>query len=233
MNSKNKLTYLAGLPAIVGMLSTPVLASTVDPGVGIAQPPRMGQIELVYPRYAQVGGDEIGGSDSSSSDSDDRRVARTGPPVPASEAQTTQIVNQLNQIQQICEFMGDEYRIACFAQTYRQLAEEVPANGDYAESREVLLETARELDSLVRSNLDRAKPALRARINTDQGQVQTPPMRAVQEPRATQLNRQASNIVEEAETQLLRSASSDATRGIHYQRIAAAVGSNKVLLRSS
>jgi hypothetical protein len=48
-----------------------------------------------------------------------------------------------------------------------------------------------------------------------------------------QLNLEASNILEEAETKLLRSASSDAKRAIHYQRIAAAVGSNKVLLRSA
>ena len=233
MISKKSVTYFAGLPAILGMITTPVMATTFDPGLGIAPPPQAGQIELIYPRYAQVGGDEIGGGDSGSSDNDDRRVARTGPPVPATEAQTTQIVRQLGQIQQICEFMGDEYRIACFAQTYRQLAEDIPANGDYAESREVLLETARKLDNLVRNNIDRSKPALQARIDTDRGQVQTPPMRAVQAPRAPQLNRQASNIVEEAETQLLRSASSDASRAIHYQRIAAAVGSNKVLLRSS
>jgi hypothetical protein len=58
-------------------------------------------------------------------------------------------------------------------------------------------------------------------------------MRAVRQPQAAELNRQASDIVAEAETILLRSASSDATRAIHYQRIAAAVGSNKVLLRSS
>ena len=225
---------LVGLPVLIGMVTTPVFAMTPDPmRAGPATVSEAMQIELVYPRYAQVGGDEIGGSNAAEGDNDNRRVAPAGPVVPASTAQTTQIVTQLDQIQRICEFMGDEYRIACFATTYRDLADDIPVNGDYAETREVLLEAARELDDLVRSNIDRSKPALQARTTNSSGQsVQTPPMRAVQASQAPQLNRRASNIIEEAETVLLRSASSDATRAIHYQRIAAAVGSNKVLLRS-
>lgn len=233
MISKKTVSRFVGLPVVFGLVTTPVLATTPDPAAGIAPASSSAQIEIIYPRYAQVGGEEIGGSDSGSGGNDNpRRVVRPGPPVEVSEAQTTQIVTRLNQIQRICEFMGDEYRIACFATTYRQLADDIPANGDYADSREVLLDTARKLDNLVRSNLDRSKPALRARTDTPSGQVQTPPMRAIEAPSAPQLNRQASAIVEEAETVLLRSASSDAARSIHYQRIAAAVGSNKVLLRS-
>lgn len=235
MISKTTTLRLAGIPVILGLVSAPLLASTPDTfrSASSAQS-NPGFVELIYPRYAQVGGDEIGGGNSSSPGDDNRRVAPSGPPVAASTQRTTQIVNQLNQIQQICEFMGDEYKLSCIASTYRQLAEDVPANGDYAETREVLLDTARKLDTLLRNNLDRQKPALQARIRTETGQsVPTPPMRAVQASRAPQLNQQASNIVAEAETVLLRSASSDATRAIHFQRIAAAVGSNKVLLRSS
>lgn len=232
MISMKSVSRFVGLPVVFGLVTTPVLATTPDPAAGILPTSSPAQIEVIYPRYAQAGGDGNGGSGAGSGGRDNPRVVRTGPPVEASEAQTTQIVTRLNHIQRICEFMGDEYRIACFATTYRQLANGIPANGDYAEARDVLLDTARKLDNLLRSNLDRSKPALRARTDTPSGQVQTPPMRAVQAPNAPQLNRQASAIVEEAETVLLRSASSDAARSIHYQRIAAAVGSNKVLLRS-
>lgn len=232
MISKKTVSRFVGLPVVFGLVTTPVLATTPDPAAGIPPTSSPAHIEVIYPRHAQAGGDGNGGSGPGSGGGDNPRFELSGSPVKASEAQTTQIVTRLNQIQRICEFIGEEYRIACFATTYRQLANDIPANGDYAESRDVLLDTARKLNNLLRSNLDRSKPRLRARTDTPSGQVQTPPMRAVQAPNAPQLNRQASAIVEEAETVLLRSANSDAARSIHYQRIAAAVGSNKVLLRS-
>lgn len=234
MISKTHKARLVGLPVVLSMVAAPLLASTPDSfTAGVAPASDTYTVDLVFPRYAQVGGDEIGGGGPAESDNDNRRVAPSGPAVPVSEARTTIIVEKLDEIQRICEFMGDEYRIACFATTYRELADDVPANGDYAETREVLLDTARKLDAIVRNNLDRQKPALTARLRSDSGRSEpTPPMRAVQAPRVAQLNQQASNIVAEAETVLLRSADSDATRAIHFQRIAAAVGSNKVLLRS-
>lgn len=234
MISKSHATRIIGPTVLIGILATPIGASTPDPARNaLPNSSIAGTVEVIYPEFAQVGGDDIGGSNDSSGN-DARQVVPSGPPVAASNARTAQIVDQLAQIQQICEFMGDEYRVSCFASTYRDLADEIPANGDYKEAREVLLDTARKLDSLTRRNLDRSKPALSARIKTDNGQsVPTSPMRAVRQPQAAELNRQASDIVAEAETILLRSASSDATRAIHYQRIAAAVGSNKVLLRSS
>ncbi|MFA8385761.1 MAG: hypothetical protein ACEPO2_09060 [Pelagibaca sp.] len=235
MISSKPTARIIGIPVLLGLLSTPIPASTPEVGrADIETDLATRSVEVLYPRYAQVGGDDIGGGDNESSDSERNARAPSGPPVTASTAQTTQFVNRLEDSEQICDVMDDEYRISCFAVTYRQLAEEIPANGDYDEARDVLLETARKLDNIVRSNIDREKPALTARIRNNSGQSQpTPPMRAVQAPRAAELNRQASDVLAEAETVLLRSASSDATRAIHYQRIAAAVGSNKVLLRST
>lgn len=230
---KSKLPYLIGAPLAVGLLSTPLWATTPRDLESVRDLVDTTRIELIYPQVAQVGGDEIGGNNSGGDD--DQFTPRvTGPAVLVSDAQTAAIVDQLNQIQRICEFMGDDYRISCFVQTYRELAKEIPANGDYAEARSVLLDTAQKLDNLARGSRDRSKPALRARLTTPAGKtVSTPPITAVATARAAQLNQQASSIVAEAETVLLRSASSDARRSIHYQRIAAAVGSNKVLLRSS
>lgn len=237
-NTKHSL--LIGAPLVVGLLTSPLWA-TIPKHEEIGRSfVDTGTIELVYPRLAQVGGDEIGGGnngggrDETDAPDDGPRVQNPGTPVVVSEAQTTQVVNQLDQIQAICEFMADEYRVACFATTYRELAKDIPANGDYAEVKKALNDAAQKLDTLSRSNRDRAKPALRARLSTGTGRtVSTPPIAAVRADRAPQINRQASDIVADAETVLLRSASSDARRAIHYQRIAAAVGSNKVLLRSA
>lgn len=235
MISSKPAARIIGLPVLLGLLSTPIHASTPDVGrADLNTNLTVRSVELIYPQYAQVGGDNISGGDNESSDSNRVSGIPSGPPVAASTQQTNLFVRRLNESEQICDVMDEEYRIACFAVTYRELAKEMPANGDYEEARDVLLDTARKLDDIVRSNIDRQKPALTARIRNNTGQSQpTPPMRAVQAPRVAELNRQASDVLAEAETVLLRSASSDATRAIHYQRIAAAVGSNKVLLRSA
>lgn len=235
MISKKLLPCMLGAPLAIGFIASPLFATTERPeDVGRSFVDTTA-IELIYPQYAQVGGDDIGGGGDNNDGGENRSPPRTsGPVVEVSDPQTAAIVRQLNQNQRLCEAMGDEYNIACFAQTYRELANEIPANGDYAEAREAILDAARELDNLVRRNIDRSKPAVTARLTTSTGQtVRTPPIAAVRADRAPQLRQQAANILEEAETVLLRSASSDSTRAIHFQRIAAAVGSNKVLLRSS
>jgi hypothetical protein len=238
MFSNKKLPFLISAPIAVGLLTSPLWATTPkheELGRSFVDTT---QIELIYPQFAQVGGNSVGGSnnnDRSDTDSNPQNLSiASGPSVEVSDAVTAEIVSQIDQAQRICEFMGDDYRVSCFAQTYRDLAEEIPGNGDYAEAKAALLDAARKLDSLARSNRDRSKPALRAKIKTRSGKtVSTRPITAVPTNRVAQINRQASEIVAEAETVLLRSASSDARRAIHYQRIAAAVGSNKVLLRSS
>lgn len=237
MITKKNFPIVLGAPAVLGLMASPLFATIErheDVGRSFVD---ITEIEIRYPQFAQVGGDDIGGQDNSSSNDNDERSNRrvvTGPAVTVSDGQTEQIVSRLREFQRLCEFMGDEYRISCFAQTYRELANDIPANGDYEEARKAILDAAKKLDNLTRRNLDRSKPALTASVTNNAGQkVSTPPIRPVRIDRAPQLNQQAAQIVEEAETVLLRTASSDATRAIHYQRIAAAVNSNKVLLRSS
>jgi hypothetical protein len=239
MFSNKKLPFLIGAPIAVGLLTSPLWATTPkheELGRSFVDTT---QIELIYPQFAQVGGNSVDSSNndndqSNSNDNQQNQNIASGPSVEVSDAQTAVILRQIEDSERICEFMGDEYRISCFAQTYRDLAEEIPSNGDYAEAKTALMDASRKLDALARSNRDRSKPALRAKTKSSNGRtVTTRPITAVPLSRAPELNRQASAIVAEAETVLLRSASSDARRAIHYQRIAAAVGSNKVLLRSA
>lgn len=236
MISKKNLPYILGAPLAIGLVASPLFATTESPENVGRSFVDTSSIELIYPQYAQVGGDDVGGGDRDSGGERraTNRPANSGPAVEATEPQTNLIINQMDRNESLCDALQDEYIVACFAQTYRELADDIPANGDYAEARETILNAARELDNLVRRNIDRQKPAVTARMTTTTGQtIRTPPIAAVRADRVPQLKQQAADILEEAETVLLRSASSDATRAIHFQRISAAVGSNKVLLRSS
>lgn len=152
------------------------------------------------------------------------------------EAQASLVAQNLAQIQKICEDMGDEYRVACFAVTYKDLANALQRNGGDEIIRSTLHTAARKLDQLVQNNLDREKPALRAYLTDKSGEklVTTRSMDATAATRTAALKIQAAEILEEAETVLLRSASSTSpTRALSYQKVAAAIGSNKILLRST
>jgi hypothetical protein len=233
----NKYTCLVlGVLAPVSMVATPLLAKTPTASE-ILKVHSAGalSVDLEYPRFAQVGGSPI---DEPTYEYDEPEPSdgpsESGPSIEFSEDQTALVVVQLQQIQSICAATEPAYRTDCFATLYRQLAEDIPENGDYTEIKEILETASRDLKKLSNANRDKDKPAVRATLTTDTGlAIKTPPINAVKAEVVQQLNLEASNILEEAETKLLRSASSDAKRAIHYQRIAAAVGSNKVLLRSA
>lgn len=227
----------------VGLVISPLWASTQ-----VFEEPRRSLVETnmlesTYRQYAQVGGDEIGDVENTVEDEDptlDRGgegyagTTNLGQVVAISDARTEQIVNQLYQIQKTCEFMTEAYRVSCFASTYRKLADEIDTNGDYAEVKRALADAARKLSYLAQKNVDRSQPLLRARLTTKTGEtVTTPPIVAIRNEVMNDINRQGSEIIAETETILLRSADANSRVAIHYQRIAAVVGSNKVLLRSS
>lgn len=152
------------------------------------------------------------------------------------EAQASFVEDSLLQIQRICEYMGDEYKVACFAVTYKDLANALQSVGGDDIIRSSLNTAARKLDQLVRSNLDQEKAALQAHLTNSTGEklITTRAMRATVTAKNAVLKNQAAKILEEAETVLLRSASSTSpTRALSYQKVAAAIGSNKILLRSA
>lgn len=231
----NKYTRLAvGLFAPVGLVATPVFANTPQSSLPANfQGVQATAIELIYPRYAQVGGES---NEYEMEEKEEEGEGPSGhePEIEATDAQTEAFVAQIQQIGEICEATPVEYQIGCFAAMYRELAADIPANGDYAEVKEILEDAARDLTALTRANRDKAKPKVRVSATKSGGQtVTTPPITPVKPETIVPLRQAAANILEEAETKLLRAASSDAKRAIHYQKIAAAVGSNKVLLRSA
>lgn len=231
----NKYTRIAvGLFAPFGLVATPVFANTPQSSLpSNFQDRQATAIELIYPRYAQVGGQPIEPEYEMEEEEGEGPIGHE-PEIEATDAQTAAFVAQIQQIGDICEASPEEYQIGCYAAMYRELAAEIPANGEYDEVKEILEDTARDLTALTRANRDKTKPRVRVSATKSSGQtVTTPPITPVKPETIVPLRQAAVNVLEEAETKLLRSASSDAKRAIHYQKIAAAVGSNKVLLRSA
>ncbi|MCX7560414.1 hypothetical protein OS190_12625 [Sulfitobacter sp. F26204] len=151
----------------------------------------------------------------------------------ASTSATNAILSQLEKGADLCEKTPGAYEIDCLSLNYRETAKKLAERGDYGEARTVLLDTADQLDALVQSNRDSTKPRIQVKDKSNGRKLHKRALTPVKPQSLARVKRQAIPILEEASTKLLRSASSSSTKSVHYQRIAAAVSSNKVLLRSS
>ncbi|MCK0094127.1 hypothetical protein MWU60_00975 [Yoonia sp. F2084L] len=125
-----------------------------------------------------------------------------------------------------------EYGIDCLGDALEQIARDMPQTGDYAEARGAIEQAARKLRALARENASPDLPTGVIRSTGPDGTQSNSPLTPVRTDTLAQTNAAAIAIIEEAETILLRSAANSAARRVHYEQIAQAVGSNKVLLRS-
>ncbi|MBL4915847.1 hypothetical protein [Szabonella alba] len=149
----------------------------------------------------------------------------------ATSANAAQVASQIEAATSFCASLpGDAYTLDCMAERLDRIARDMPATADLAEARSQLAEASRELSDLARANADSALPPARARIP---GGIATGrPLVPVNPTRQAAVKSQAAAILERTETLLLRS-SGGAPSIEGYRRIAGAVGSAKVLLRST
>lgn len=136
-------------------------------------------------------------------------------------ATTRAVVNLLTGGVRGCQRLGKVYRYDCYRQVYGQAAAQMNGIAGYSEARRILTGVERSLTRTVNRNLDRRAPQVQA------GAQRFRAIRAESLPTAKAAFVAA---LEEAETQLLRSAPSG---GEHLVRIAEALNSNKILLRSA
>lgn len=142
---------------------------------------------------------------------------------------TDRILRDLSEARDFCiRSPRVEYVIDCLSEEYGRIADRMP-RGDYEAAKSAVAAAARGLGALAAANADPDLP--RARLKRPAGAA-TPPLTPVRSAAVKRLNATAAGIVEEAETRLLRAAERSDRRWPHYRRIAAAVGSTKVLLRS-
>ena len=150
----------------------------------------------------------------------------------ASPTNTQTIVSLVESISQTCRPVDAAYRVDCVASELKVVAEQLPDTGDYNEARKILEDAADDLEDLARRNIDRTQPRVRVKLPPESGRPVTEALAAVKPDVVAETNAAAIEILDNTTTILLRSAENSESRAIHYQQIAEAVDSNKVLLRS-
>ncbi len=180
----------------------------------------------------QSGNGPTGGSGGSSSfgegaagDSSDRIIILQG---------DGPIIGRLEQVAQVCALLPRRHRIHCLAYQYEALAAQIPATAEYHDMRIAIQQAARSLRQLASANVDPAAPTVRVpRVAERVPSIARRQVPAVRSDTLEQTARAAEAILEETQTILLRSAENTRNRSVAYQRVAAAIDSSKVLLRSS
>jgi hypothetical protein len=136
-------------------------------------------------------------------------------------AATSAVTRPLNGAVAECRSVGAEYAASCAATAYKKAAR-AANKPDYRSARKELNNAAKKLERLVAKNEDKSAKKKKGKNGT---------YKAVKKAAVAKVNKEARKIISETETKLLRSSGSG-TRKVHYQRIAKAVGSTKVIFRS-
>lgn len=137
-----------------------------------------------------------------------------------SAGNTDSIVAELTGGEATCSRLEAVYQFDCYRQAYRSAAKKTDGRGDYRAAGKALREVEKTLKTVVRQNEDKTKAAIRVGGKT---------YKAIK-PEAVKVGVQAFQTARnQAATKLLRS---DGKAQVHYARIAQAMKSNKVLIRS-
>lgn len=124
------------------------------------------------------------------------------------------------------------YRVDCLAERLEVVSDTIPEGSDYDEVRRVLNSASVDMAQLARNNRDPNLPKGPASRGGDSPVQSTRPLTPVSSAAQAAVGQQAIAILEQAQTQLLRSAEGASRRSIQYAQIAQAIDSTKVLLRS-
>ncbi|KIC10967.1 hypothetical protein RA19_09575 [Leisingera sp. ANG-M1] len=134
---------------------------------------------------------------------------------------TRSVVNILTRGFDRCGRLPRNFKFDCFRHTYKLARQKLDSNQAYAEASQALTLVEDTLTKAVKKNLDPSQKNVRLGLNV---------YRAVKPAAVPQIKRQTEQAMRQAETILLRS---PAAKQVQYARIAEAVNSNKILLRSA
>lgn len=144
---------------------------------------------------------------------------------------TNSIVKNINAARVECGSYEPIYRIDCLRQRLAEITRKIPRGPAYSEARQIVGRAASQLGRIQAGIADQKAPRKRSR-----GNARLKAAHVYTADRRDKLNKameQARQVIAEAETQLLRAGENSEKRAGHYQQIAAALGSTKVLLRST
>ncbi|GGE44166.1 hypothetical protein [Actibacterium pelagium] len=157
----------------------------------------------------------------------------TGDDKPTSPKETREVTRSIETVNDRCDDVPLRLRIDCIAQRYEILAQSPDLTGEYSEVQEALQSAASRLRALAE---EAGEPGgAKERLTVERNGKATPvgrPLTPTSPAKQAEAFAAAIQIIEETETMLLRSAGTSKRRQVSYQRIAQAMGSNKVLLRS-
>ncbi|MCF6430260.1 hypothetical protein [Leisingera sp. MMG026] len=176
-----------------------------------------GVLTLILASTPAFGGEGGGGGSRDSGASSGGGGQRSG----LSSRATKNVVTTLTRGFDRCGTLPKVYKYDCYRHTYKLAVQQLGGNHAYAEATKALVLVQDTLTQAVNSNLDPAQKPKRKGLNL---------YRAVKPAAVPQIKRQTERAMQQAETILLRS---PADKQVHYARIAEAVNSNKVLLRSA
>ncbi len=138
-----------------------------------------------------------------------------------SDNTTNAVTRMLTRGAQACKRLPKVYRYDCYRQTYARAARQLDGAKAYAPARKVIADVEKSLARTISRNLDtNAKPLRRLSGS----------FRAIKPAALPRAKRDFISALDQAETRLLRSAGRSNT---HFVRIAEALNTNKVLLRSA
>lgn len=155
------------------------------------------------------------------------------PPIPVNILITREIADSLASIQNECANYDPIYRIDCLRQGIQLTLSRMPKTGEYLQARQILQKAASDLGRIVSDNADPNQPLLMAPKGANPHFKKHRQYTAIKRAKLGVAMKQAQGVIVEAETALLRSSENSERRQAHYQEISIAVGSTKVLLRSS
>ena len=132
-----------------------------------------------------------------------------------------------------CGDYDEVWRIDCLSVELERVAARLPRTRAYDNARAEVAAAAARLHAIAMANADPARPAVRREATVKGTKVRTTrPITPVARPRVAAANAQAEAVVDELATTLLR-AGPTRTAQRELARVAQAVDSTKVLLRSS
>ena len=147
---------------------------------------------------------------------------------------TEVMTSKIAAAQKFCaDIDNDSYNVDCLAERLGEISDEMPKGSDYDEVKSLLKDTSDQLSELARANRDVNQPRGRATSKGENPVTTSRPLTPVTKESLPQVNAKAQAILENTETLLLRSAEGSESKVLQYSRIADALGSSKVLLRSA
>ena len=177
---------------------------------------------------AQYGGSTARSATGSPSTID---LARVQPGTPFNAATTGSVAAALRQASDFCKGLGQkEYVLDCLGYQYWEVQRQLPTEGDYAVVRREIQQAAGELETLARQN--RSREQRPARLSAGGTARTSRPITPIARQNLSALGDQGAAIVGNAQVRLLRSASVSGGDQAQLRKIAQAMDSGALLLRS-